>query len=310
MKRIAIYFSDPDPEGPPFQNAGYRAAYVSLSACIQQRGGECFVVRGRESFLGAGTFTHGWRLDAHGSMHLVQGPPRVDVVYNKGESFAGDRRTLLINAPSLDTLCRDKERTLQQWKTIMPRTAVARSFTELKHVLSGHAPDDRIVVKPTHGWGGRGVLISTPADVAQQVQEYPVLVQEFVDTGSGIPGMVMGNHDLRCVVVNGTIALCTVRTPAEGSLVANLARGASLTIIASDRIPQEPRKIVEGIDSFLRKYSTRIYSVDFGRAPDGRWFVFELNPQPGLTALHWGSDVHVLYNRIAEALLGASSDLV
>lgn len=305
MKRIAIYFSDPDPEGSPFQNEGYRAAYVSLFATIEQRGGECFIVRGQESFLGTGTFTHGWKLDAQGMMQRVQGPLYADVVYNKGESFAADRRTLLVNAPDLDTLCRDKERTVQQWKMLMPHTTVAHSSAELKQMLAEHSPNDRIVAKPTHGWGGKGVHIGTPMEIEQQVQEYPIIVQEFVDTSRGIPGVVSGNHDLRCIVVNGTVVLGTIRTPAEGSLIANLTRGANLTVITTDRIPQEPRKIVEEIDSFLQKYGTRIYSVDFGRASDGRWFVFELNPQPGLTSLSWGSDVHILYNRIAEALLAA-----
>lgn len=305
MTRIAIYFSDLRPDGPPFDHGGYREAYRALARELRTRGATCTFVRGKETFLGKGTFVGGWHFDEAGSLHEDHGPMCADVVYNKGEDFRADEETCLINHPALDALCRNKERTLERFPLLLPHSILVRNREEL-HMRLAHVPSvTRVVAKPPDRWGGEGVIIDVPARIAESARAFPLLLQEFVDTSGGIHGLCGGTHDLRCFVINGAIALCSIRLPPAGTFIANVAQGAAITLVPDERVPDEPRRIVGEIDRSFERYGTRIYSVDFGRSVSGRWYIFELNPQPGLTAPHRGPGTRHLYEAIAQALITA-----
>jgi glutathione synthase/RimK-type ligase-like ATP-grasp enzyme len=301
MKHVGIFFSAPGFDDEPFSNPDYRKSYHDLAAVIRSKGGECVIVRDAKTFTGAGTFSHGW-IYRDGAFVSTGGPVKTDVVYNKGEAFQADEKTAMVNHRELDDLCRNKQKTVAAFTEYFPASALVQSAADLSAALSGLA-GDTLVAKPTDGWGGHGVTVAARGELFQKIETYPVLVQEFIDTSKGIPGIVDGAHDLRILMVGGRVALSYVRTPPEGSKVANLAQGGTILLVPDAKIPPAALAIAKAIDDRLSPIGRRVYSVDMGLHDGCEWKLFELNPQPGLTSLKWGEAVKRYYEYLAEELL-------
>ncbi len=131
---------------------------------------------------------------------------------------------------------------------------------------------------------GKGIIIDFPTNLKQTElnpkMEY--VLQEFVDTAKGIPNIVMGHHDLRIIIVNGKMTLAHVRTPKEGSLLANVAQGGSLQEIRLENIPHFIKNTAQKIQSLVdTTFNFPLYSIDFGIQNQNTPFVFELNDQIG-----------------------------
>lgn len=300
-KRVGIFFSAPGFDDAPFNNVDYKRSYHDLAEIIAQRGGQCFIVRGAETFLGEGVFSRGWIYE-DGVFRSVEGVVRLDVLYNKGEAFVADSKTVLINPSELDALCRNKERTIERFSRHFPRSVLVRSAQDLPvslATLSG----DMLVAKPTDSWGGHGVFVGPRNKLPENVERYPALVQEFIDTSNGIPGIVEGTHDLRILLVGGRVALCYVRTPPDGTVVANVAQGGKIILVPNEKIPSDALAIAMAIDAEMSDFGKRVYSVDMGLHEGREWKLFELNPQPGLTSMKWGEGVRKYYELLAEELL-------
>ncbi len=300
-KRVGIFFSAPGFDDAPFDNTDYKKSYHDLAEIIAKRGGQCIIVRGAETFLGAGAFSHGWVYE-YGVFRTTDGPVQLDVIYNKGEAFQADAETAMVNDPHVDALCRNKERTIGQFPAFFPKSKLVTSVSDLNGAL-GSLSGDTLVVKPTDGWGGHGVWVGDRGEAYQKVERYPALIQEFIDTSKGIPGIVDGKHDLRILIVGGKLALCYVRTPPDGSAVANLAQGGKIILVPDDKIPPEALAIAMSIDAEIGKAGKRVYSVDMGLHDGREWKLFELNPQPGLTSMKWGEGVQRYYEYLADELL-------
>jgi glutathione synthase/RimK-type ligase-like ATP-grasp enzyme len=131
---------------------------------------------------------------------------------------------------------------------------------------------------------GQGIIIDYPENIAQadiqDDQEY--ILQEFVDTSGGIPGVIAGHHDLRVVIASGEIVLSHVRTPKEGSLLANVAQGGSIKEVAVKDIPESIITVVKKIQALIdKRFDYPLYSIDLGIQHKETAFVFELNDQIG-----------------------------
>lgn len=303
MTHIAVFFSDPNPEGPPLDQPGYRAAYQRLAECVEARGGHMTIVRGTVSFQGSGIFSRGWQFSNNGTLLEIAGPMQANVVFNKGEDFQADLETRLVNCPELDSLCRNKERTYEHFSSLMPTTTLVGNSVELRALLANTPSHTRVVIKPPNRWGGAGVVIDFSSSIQPDAFSYPLLLQEFVDTSAGIPSLCEGPHDLRCFMVNGVLAMSNIRIPSVGTLTANVARGAEVRLLRKEQVPQEPLRVAQEVDHALERYGTRIYSVDLGRDISSHWYILELNSQPGLIAPHRGSHTKELYAAIADALI-------
>src|SRR6185436_9953431 len=140
-------------------------------------------------------------------------------------------------------------------------------------------------------------------EIAQSIHSFPYLIQEFIDTSAGVPGIVEGIHDFRIVAVSGEPVVCYVRTPPPGKKLANVAQGGKEIHVTLDRIPQEALALFQQVDDALARFPKRVYSVDMGRNVDGRWMIIELNSKPGLTPKHWGPDNVRFMELLADTLL-------
>lgn len=280
MKHIVVYFTDPNENGRPFNDPEYARSYPELGKCIEERGGSLCIARGAASHCGKGAFTHFWEYE-RGSFIRRNEAIIADVVYNKGEDLSFDDGTNVINVPAFSRLCTQKEETYAKIGTFMPKSELVQNPEELHQTLTKlSAP--RIVVKPNDGACGRGVMIDTSTNILAAEHCYPLLVQEFIDTSEGIPGVMKGTHDMRLVIIGGRLAYAEYRKPKSGSLISNVALGGSYYVIPDDMIPKEALDFGMSIDSRFTHIPSRLYTIDMVRSNEGRWYLIELNSSPGL----------------------------
>ena len=130
------------------------------------------------------------------------------------------------------------------------------------------------------------------------------MVQEFLDSSVGIPGITDGMHDLRITVINGKPINSFLRVPKEGSYLANIAQGGSGTSIDLKQIPKEVINLVYRIDEKVKKYFPAIYAADFIHSDKG-YKLLELNSRPGVQHPDW-SKTYQKFNACIIAMLVAA----
>ncbi len=284
MKTIAIFFTQPGFDDDPFDDPQYRDAYYFLGKLLQEKGIRWLIARGIDTYKGDNVFTRSWLYD-QGTFRERTGDIEVDLVFNKGK-FEPRGMVKTLNDPELEQICDDKAKTYKRFTALCPRSHKARTDEELRAALDDMS-SDRMVVKPLDKGGGEGIVIGTREEILASPREFPLLVQEFVDTSAGIPGLTPGHHDFRINVLGGRIPSVLLRIPQEGSLLANVSQGGSKQVLPPDCIPAPVHHIIHTIDEAFAQFPTRFYSIDVGRDRSGQWKLFELNSQPGVSYTDW-----------------------
>ncbi|MFZ2970446.1 MAG: ATP-grasp domain-containing protein [Minisyncoccia bacterium] len=178
------------------------------------------------------------------------------------------------------------------FKEWMPETRIAYSFDQLKDNLK-FIKTSEVVIKPDVGSGGRGVEIINKKDVDNiKINKYPVVIQEFIDSSSGIKGLVNGIHDLRIIFLNQKPILSYVRQPKSG-YVANYCRGGIKRAVSFNKIPKSLRLELKKITAKLKSFNDIFYSVDFFFDKNQKFYIIEINPSPGLRVIE--DDVRQIY---------------
>jgi len=300
-KSIAIYFSSPEGMGYPFDIPEFFETYIELIDRLEARGINVYIVRD-DSYLGSGLFACGWQFK-EGALVKIDEEISVDLIFNRD-----DKNTIpeihdckIINQPELDNICTDKLLTVKYFSEISPHTQIIHSHTELEEVLNSWdtKPNEYVVLKKNYESSGRGVNILK----AEEVEEYlylnwaDVLVQEFVDSSIGIPGVIEGLHDLRVNVVNGKIVNAFLRKPAEGMLLANVAQGGHILTCDIEKVPSEVIEMTKSIADKFSDFSPSLFAADFMNSPKG-FKLIELNSRPGVQHPRWFKD----YDKFNEAL--------
>jgi hypothetical protein len=300
MKTIAVYFSATDGSSPPKGKPDYVEAYRVFSRTIAGKGGKLLVLRGKETALGERRFSEYWELNGDEWIQRKE-ECAPDVVFIKDRDFPSSSGAKRVNSLEFEDLCSYKDKTYAVFPDVFPKTVLIGAEAELEAALA-QIDGETIVAKPADGACGRDVFIGKREDLKRDGLPYPLLLQECIEMSQGIPGLCAGPHDLRIVMVGERIALCTLRTPKEGSLIANAAQGGTIHILPRDRIPAEALAIALEIDRRLQHYPERVYSVDMGLHLGAEWKVIELNAPPGLTpATH--PEVIEYYDILADHLL-------
>lgn len=210
-----------------------------------------------------------------------------DAVFDRsgGMSFpTEDAGSKTLNNIHFKRLCNNKNATQEFIGDFMPKSSQIKDRAGLLRQLESFSPSALVVLKPANGMCGNGIVIDRAEKIKQadipEGREY--ILQEFVDTSRGIPGIIDGHHDLRIVIADGKIVLSHVRAPKEGSLLANVAQGGSIKEVPLENIPafiiDRVKKIQERIDE---KFNRPVYSIDLGVQNGAEPFVFELNDQIG-----------------------------
>jgi RimK-like ATP-grasp domain len=295
MKKIGVFFDAPGYDEYPFDQEEYVGSYIELATELHNRGGRFYIVRSQKTFLGGNRFSGGWVFDGKG-FTPVKGPVDLDLVYDKGH-FVADAKSVVLNERELDDLCVDKWKTVTMFPQHSPRTKLVNNDAELRTALDELARD-KVVFKPTDGEEGKGVIIGSKDDVLGSEKAFPALVQEFIDTSGGIPGIASGIHDLRLHSICGDMVLAYVRIPAPGKLVANVSQGGSETEVKPGAM-----EIFRDIDKHLSRFKRRAYCIDLGLGKDGAWKVIELNSKPGLSYDWRGGGYRLFKQKLVDVFL-------
>ncbi len=266
-----------------------------------------YYVRGKEKHRGNGTFSRGYRYQ-NGALVQHTGPIHARVVYNKNRMHLnGGRDWAIVNKWDLYALTYDKYGTYRAFTKFMKPTYLVKNKTQLRRAVT-KVTTDRVVYKPLHGTGGKGVAITDAATILRTTKKFPGLIQAYVDTTDGIPGLYRGRHDIRITVMDGTIVQCFIRIPPRDKVVANVSQGARARQVPLSKIPLAARRVVRHIDQRLRRYGNRIYAVDLGFEKK-KPYIFEINPEPGLPYKHWKYHYREFHQGLVDTFKRAAATL-
>ncbi|HBB37338.1 MAG: Prokaryotic glutathione synthetase, ATP-grasp domain family [Candidatus Moranbacteria bacterium GW2011_GWC1_45_18] len=159
---------------------------------------------------------------------------------------------------------------------------LAHNQKEMKKIIRS-IKTSKIVLKPLRQSGGEGVQILNKADASKCPNfNQTHLLQEFIDSSEGVPGVVKGIHDLRLIMVNNELIYSLIRQPAKGSYLANLAQGGTVTFIPLNKVPRSVFPIINQAKKLFESFRPRIFSIDVMFDKKKKPWVVELNSMPGL----------------------------
>jgi glutathione synthase/RimK-type ligase-like ATP-grasp enzyme len=206
-------------------------------------------------------------------------------MFHKKLSLA--RKTNMLNSPLFRTLLGNK---LSQYLCLgdfMPKSFLAMNKEELVSSLK-NIETKKVVLKPIHGSGGFGIIITGKAKIKSDSLTLPVLVQEFIEGGRGIPGFSAKNKlaDLRIVFIDHNPIYALSRIAKKGSLFTNFHQGAEVVLVPRNSIPQSVKVLFKKIVQRLHVYPKANYSLDFMFDRAGKPYLIEMNTSPGLDLLY------------------------
>ncbi|MBI2037618.1 MAG: hypothetical protein HYT15_01630 [Candidatus Magasanikbacteria bacterium] len=287
MKKLAIYFSNPKPMGDPFDlRYPYWQIYKEIIRNVEKQGIDVYVTRAKDSYLGKGVFTHGWKVDGKQLIEINE-QITVDLIFHRGSqaTIPATYDCPIINHPDLERFCGDKIKVNQVFADISPKTKAINSYQEYRDTIKewNFNPEDKIVVKKNFLYGGHGVYIRPIKEITESLYENwrDILMQEFVDSSGGIPGIVEGLHDIRVVTINGEPVYSFVRTPPVGSFLANVSQGGAEKAVPLSQLPAELLQLVERVNKELAQYRPSIFASDFFNSKNG-FKLIELNSRPAV----------------------------
>lgn len=264
----------------PMSHPQYSESYLDFFR-LMQHDFEIFVVRGLSRYRGQGIFPVGYRYCGRKKFIFQRSAIPAAVIYNQGWLFAeGGKDWTVINKGGLCRVARYKDRTHSVFARYMKPAFRVRTKHECREALTRIA-SAYAVFKPIDGREGEGVVIAAKERLLGRLSSYHGLIEEFIDTSNGIPGLARSYHDLRVFMFDGKAEQAYIRIPKKGSLVANVARGGSMREFSVRRLPHNVMRITKAIDRSLTRFGHRIYAADFG-IERGRPYLIELNDHPGL----------------------------
>jgi len=193
------------------------------------------------------------------------------------------QKTLLFNSPLFRVTFNNKLSQYVMFGEFMPFSQVANNENELRYSMK-KCPSKKIVIKPLYGSGGFGIFIGEKKNVFEREYTFPVLVQEFILSEKGIPGISEENEvaDLRMVYQGGKMAYALSRIAKPGSLFTNLHQGATGKMIAEEKISKSIIEMAEKINNKISVFSNAQYSLDFIFDNNGKPYFIEMNTTPGI----------------------------
>jgi hypothetical protein len=284
------------------------ASYLALLEELSRRGHHVFLTYDAASWRGGDLFSPAAEY-RDGTLKILSGsgtkPIHADVIYNlgniPGEAFptsdtisktdGGPSYAHITNTPAFRNFCASKFAAYEYLREFFPKTILVTHEKDVPTALEKIA-GEFFVFKPNTGTNGRGVKVlkkDEPAldDEMRAIIAEPggALIQEFIDTSYGIPGICDAYHDLRLAIVNNVIALTHVRIPEPGSLIANYAQGATIHELAITDIPKNILSFYHGVRTKIaERFPNSMYTMDIGVGALGEPLLFEIN---GTTAFPW-----------------------
>lgn len=278
---VVVVFDETGAMSSPFDKLEYYHAYSELFRILRDEYDcDAYIARGPEIIGPKQIFSDVWSWDANDKLIQMQSAVHADVIYDKSLFFVPEKEAVVINSNELKNICFDKLKTQELFEDISPKTEIVHSAEILAEKLLKY--DSKVVVKPIDGARGVGVQVAESDSINIQKVKYPCILQEYLDSSNGIPGITKGFHDLRVIVAGGEIIYSYVRIPKQGTFISNVHQGGELAVVDIASLSETCIEFVKSVDKRLSKYNERLYAIDMILTPSGYRLV-ELNSQPGVS---------------------------
>lgn len=289
-KTVLVLFGKGDQHAEiPFNNSEYQVAYELLYTMCEEQG----IRMCRASYEWyddqENVFTSAWVFDTKNQAWRMVQNITPDLIYDKTATGAeAHARKLVIaqtypflNDLNFTKLIDDKFLTSLIFSKWSKKCWYISSQSELESILPS-IETKKIVVKPVGDSGGRGVFIVDKNDLSNVEFTQETIVQEFIDSSQGIPGICESTHDLRLVFVGEKLIYAYTREPQTGSFLANVSLGGTLTIVSVEDVPQSLEPVLAFVHAAFDAFPDRVFTVDFMFDEHGKPWIVECNSMPGL----------------------------
>ncbi|MFZ2626369.1 MAG: ATP-grasp domain-containing protein [Candidatus Moraniibacteriota bacterium] len=290
MKTVLILFGKSNWERAlPFSSEAFQASYECLYSLakknnIQMYRASClWYDYDKHVFKYAWTYEDetGWTRAFNIQPDLIYDKTGADMeIYYRKELIAKHYR--FVNSLRFTHMLDNKLITSMIFHKWSKKSWIVNNPEKLKNILP-KIRSRKFVIKPISESGGRDVQILRKEEALEKVTfSNDYIIQEFIDSSSGVPGISENIHDLRLVFVNDKISYAYIREPAEGNYLANLSQGGSLSIVPTDSIPRSLYPIIRCANRVFETFNPRVYSIDFMFDENKKPWIVELNSMPGL----------------------------
>lgn len=292
MEKVLILFGKSAlNKDQPFSNKDHRLCYEYFYTLCAQSDLKMYRASYDWYDYKKNVFTYAWTFDVKKSAWkivrnvqpaLIYDKTKADMeCYYKKELIA--KNYTIINNLNFTRILDDKLITSMIFDKWSKKSWIVNSHEKLKKILP-KIKSQKFVIKPISESGGKNIYIVDKKNVDKIAVDREYIVQEFIDSSSGVPGIKtsFSMHDLRLVFVNETLAYSYLREPAIGSYLANLSQGGSLTIVPKEKLPNSLKPIINYVNEVFETFANRVFSVDLMFDENNKPWIIELNSMPGL----------------------------
>lgn len=287
MKRVLILFGNLNWHADsPFENKHNQESYETFYSLGKKNAIEMFRASYDWYDLEKKIFKYAWTFDEASGWRRVENI-RPDLIYDK-TSLSRRKKELIsknyqfVNNLRFTQIINDKLITGLIFHKWSKKSWIVNDQKKLKRILP-NIKSQKFVVKPIADSGGKNVQIIDKENAFDKIIfGHDYLVQEFIDSSQGVPGVTREMHDLRLVFINDKLSYSYIREPAEGNYLANLSQGGTLSIVPKNKIPQTLDPIIRYANKVFEIFDPRIYSIDFMFDENERPWIVEMNSMPGL----------------------------
>lgn len=193
------------------------------------------------------------------------------------------KKHMILNPHFIDELCSDKLKTYNMFKVFVPLSIKVNNKKELLKQLK-NIRTEKIVLKPEYGSSAEGVrildrhkVIGNPPKIKKNT-----ILQEFVECKkTNRFRFHYGVYDLRVVLSQGKVIDSYFRVSKMGILTSNVSTGGKVVFIHKNKIPKQVLKDIKKVESKLKHYNPRLYTMDFVIDKNNKVWLIEMNSKPG-----------------------------
>ena len=293
MKKVLILFGKSNwYNSIPFTNKNIQHSYECFYQLCQKENIQLYRASWEWYDYENHVFKQAWTFDMETAQWERSYDIRPDLIYDKTKASMESyyKKELIsknypfINNLSFTNILDDKLVTSLIFSKWSKKSWLVNNEEKLRRILP-KIKSHNLVIKPISESGGKNVQFLNKNNVLEKATlDKACLVQEFIDSSSGVPGIKTSNsmHDLRLVFVNEKLVYSYIREPEAGSFLANLAQGGSLHIVPVEKIPASLTPIIRYANGVFETFTDKIYCIDFMFDENERPWIVELNSMPGL----------------------------